>query len=154
MVHFFPVCHWSKRGIFDTNKRLWGGFVIETPDGLRFFYSGDTGFCKVFEQIGNKYKEFDLALIPIGAYKPRPFLSPQHVDPDEAVQIHRLIGSKKSIGVHWGTFPLGKEHYLAPRRELHLARITQGVSESDFVCMKHGEFLLIPKYRNNHSELL
>lgn len=79
---------------------------------------------------------------------------PQHVDPDEAVQIHRLIGSKKSIGVHWGTFPLGKEHYLAPRRELHLARITQGVSESDFVCMKHGEFLLIPKHRNNHSELL
>lgn len=95
-----------------------------------------------------KYKSFDLALIPIGAYKPRGFLMPQHVDPDEAVKIHKLIGSKKSIGVHWGTFPLGKEHYLAPRRELHLALLTQGVPEDEFVCMQHGSNILIPKNSN------
>lgn len=81
-IHFFPVHHWSKRGIFDTNKRLWGGFVIDNPDGMRIFYSGDTGFGKMFKQIGEMYSDgFDLSLIPIGAYLPRPFLESQHINP-------------------------------------------------------------------------
>lgn len=44
-----PVCHWSRRGAFDKNYRLWGGFVIESPTGKKVFYSGDTGYCPVFK---------------------------------------------------------------------------------------------------------
>lgn len=82
--------------------------MIITPEEMKVFYPGDTGFCGVFKEIGEMYHSFDLALIPIGAYKTRAFLAPQHVDPGEAIDIHKLIGSKKSVGVHWGTFPLGK----------------------------------------------
>lgn len=44
-VTFFPVCHWSKRGLFEKNARLWGGFVIKTPRGKKIFYPGDTAYC-------------------------------------------------------------------------------------------------------------
>ena len=32
-----------------------------------------------------------------------------HVDPEQAVQIHLDVVSKKSIAVHWGTFALANE---------------------------------------------
>lgn len=48
-VTFVPVCHWSRRGLNDELKRLWGGFVIETPDHNKIFYAGDTGYCEVFK---------------------------------------------------------------------------------------------------------
>lgn len=68
---FVPVCHWSRRGLFDKNYRLWGGFVIESPTGKKVFYSGDTGYCEVFGELGHIFKGFDLSILPIGAYKPR-----------------------------------------------------------------------------------
>lgn len=56
----------------------------------RFWFAGDTGYCQVFKEIGQKYGPFDLSAIPIGAYEPRWFLKPQHIDPAEAVQIHQV----------------------------------------------------------------
>ena len=67
-ITFVPVCHWSKRGLSDLNTRLWGGFVIETPEKKRLFYSGDTGYCGVFKEIGKMFGPFDLTILPIGAY--------------------------------------------------------------------------------------
>lgn len=61
-------------------KRLWGGFVIEAKD-KKIFYSGDTGKCGVFKEIGKKFKQFDLSILPIGAYEPRKYLKCQHVNP-------------------------------------------------------------------------
>ena len=68
-----------------------------------------TGYCSSFSEVGQKYGPFDLATIPIGAYEPRFMMEPQHVDPEQAVKIHMDIKSKKSIGVHWGTFSLANE---------------------------------------------
>jgi L-ascorbate metabolism protein UlaG (beta-lactamase superfamily) len=48
-ITFVPACHWSRRWIADLNKRLWGGFVIETPFKQMIYYSGDTGYCEVFK---------------------------------------------------------------------------------------------------------
>jgi L-ascorbate metabolism protein UlaG (beta-lactamase superfamily) len=68
---FVPVCHWSRRGLFDHNHRLWGGFVIESPTGKKVFYSGDTGYCEIFKELTKVFGSFDLCILPIGAYLPR-----------------------------------------------------------------------------------
>ena len=88
-VTFVPVCHWSKRGMKDLNTRLWGGFVLETPFNQKIFYAGDTGYCDVFKEIGQLFGPFDLTILPIGAYEPRIILQPQHINPEEAVIIHK-----------------------------------------------------------------
>jgi L-ascorbate metabolism protein UlaG (beta-lactamase superfamily) len=67
-VTFVPVCHWSRRGLFDKNYRLWGGFVIETERGKKIFYSGDTGYCPIFKILQKEFNSFDLCILPIGAY--------------------------------------------------------------------------------------
>lgn len=59
----------------------------------RFWFAGDTGYCGVFKEIGQKYGPFDLSAIPIGAYTPQWMLKAQHVNPAEAVQIHQ-VGKK------------------------------------------------------------
>ena len=75
----------------------------------RMYFAGDTGYCPAFKEIGQRYGPFDLAFIPIGAYEPRWFMGPQHVDPEQAVQIHVDVRAKQSIGVHWATFALAYE---------------------------------------------
>ena len=50
---------------------------------------------------------FDLSILPIGAYEPNWIMFASHTSPEEAVKIHRDLQSKKSVAVHWGTFPLG-----------------------------------------------
>jgi N-acyl-phosphatidylethanolamine-hydrolysing phospholipase D len=70
-ITFVPVCHWGRRGLTDFNTRLWGGFVVELSEKHRLFYSGDTGYCDVFKEIGDCFGGFDLAVLPIGAYEPR-----------------------------------------------------------------------------------
>jgi len=105
---FTPTQHWCRRTLMDENKVLWGSWTVIGPKH-RFFFAGDTGYCKGFKQIGKQYGPFDFAAIPIGAYKPRWFLHFQHVDPTEAVCIHEDIQSHHSLGIHWGTFPTGYE---------------------------------------------
>ena len=105
---FTPAQHWSNRKGFDINRSLWGSWTV-IGSRKRIFFAGDTGYCTAFTEIGNKYGPFDLSFIPIGAYHPRSILSPQHVDPEQAVKIHLDIKSKKSLAIHWGTFALGKE---------------------------------------------
>ena len=103
-----PAQHMSGRYFFDANKTLWGSWTVIGPKH-NFYFAGDTGYCPVFKQIGQIYGPFDLAAIPIGAYDPKWIAGQQHVDPEEAVLIHKDIGSKLSVGIHWGTFTLGYE---------------------------------------------
>ena len=105
---FVPAQHWSKRTLSDDNKSLWGGWAVIGPNN-RFYFSGDTGYCPVFKQIGQMYGPFTAAAIPIGAYEPRWFMKYQHVNPEEAVQIHEDVKSNFSLGIHWGTFALANE---------------------------------------------
>ena len=105
---FVPAQHWSKRTLSDDNKSLWGGWAIIGPN-TRFYFSGDTGYCPVFKQIGQMYGPFTASAISIGAYEPRWFMKYQHVNPEEAVMIHQDVKSNFSVGVHWGTFALANE---------------------------------------------
>ncbi|XP_001631569.2 N-acyl-phosphatidylethanolamine-hydrolyzing phospholipase D [Nematostella vectensis] len=139
---FTPTQHWCKRAATDDNKALWGSWTIIGPRH-RVFFGGDTGYCDVFKAIGKKYGPFDLAAIPIGAYHPRWFMQFQHVDPQQAVQIHKDLQAKTSMAVHWGTFALANEHYLSPPKELKEAMKSEGIPQSDFIIMKHGETQII-----------
>ncbi len=89
-------------------KCLWGSWSL-IGRNKKLFFAGDTGYCEAFKEIGNKFGKFDVSLIPIGAYEPRFMMEPQHVDPEQAVQIHIDVRSDKSIGIHWGTFALANE---------------------------------------------
>ena len=85
-----PVQHWSKRDLFDTNKTLWEGRVVKSPQ-QNLFFAGETGYSKNFEEIGKRYGPMDLSLIPIGAYAPRWFMKYMHVNHREAVKIHMML---------------------------------------------------------------
>jgi len=134
-----PVQHWSRRSYSDTNTTLWGGMALESG-GRRVFFAGDTGYSvQHFNEIGARFGGFDLALIPIGAYEPRWFMRQQHVNPEEAVMIHREVRARLSIGVHWGTFLLTDEPLDQAITDLAAARTKLGVRDEAFVTVKHGE---------------
>ena len=133
-----PSQHWGKRSLADAYERLWASWVIEA-DGNRIFFAGDTGYANHFKDIGNKYGYFDLALLPIGAYEPRWFMSSYHVNPDEAVKIHMDVRARHSVGMHWGTFILTDEPLDEPPGKLTEALRKYDIQESDFQVYQHGE---------------
>ncbi|CAF1027682.1 unnamed protein product [Adineta ricciae] len=140
-IAFCPAQHWSGRGLTDINKSLWGGFAIWDRKH-KFYFAGDTGYThniSIFRQIGRKYGPFDLSAIPIGSYEPRWMMSPQHVSPAEAVQIHIDIRSKRSIGVHWGTWAFANEYFMEPKSKLSEAVENKQLDPSSFIVVKHGE---------------
>lgn len=141
-VIFTPAQHWCKRAANDDNKVLWGSWCVLGPKH-RFFFAGDTGYCNVFKLIGKQYGPFHLAAIPIGAYEPRWFMQPQHVDPDEAVCIHEDVQAIQSIGIHWGTFSLAHEHYLDPPKKLHEALSRKALPPHTFFTVHHGQTKLV-----------
>jgi N-acyl-phosphatidylethanolamine-hydrolysing phospholipase D len=133
-----PSQHWSKRTPFDTNKSLWASWHIDIK-GFKTWFAGDTGYNEAeFKKIGQQLGPHDLALIPIGAYAPRYFMLPMHVDPQQAVKSHIDVKSKHSVGIHWGTFQLTHEPYSEPR--LLLEESIQSIEpEYPFVTMKIGQ---------------
>jgi N-acyl-phosphatidylethanolamine-hydrolysing phospholipase D len=104
-----PSQHWSARSLWDRNDTLWASWLLQIDD-FTCWFAGDTGYNKVqFRQIGDYAGSIDLALIPIGAYLPRWFMQPQHIDPTEALQMHRDVRAKQSLAMHWGSYPLAAE---------------------------------------------
>jgi L-ascorbate metabolism protein UlaG (beta-lactamase superfamily) len=144
--------HWSKRTPWDSNKALWGSFVIQTPT-QKIFFAGDTALDDgaIFKAIGKKYGYFTLALLPIGAYEPNDFMKYAHTNPHEATLIHKMINSYKSIGIHWGTFQLSFEGYYQPKEDLETAKKDLNIPANQFITLKPGEFIDI-KYKPSTTE--
>ena len=153
-----PVQHWSGRGLNDRLATLWGGYAVFAPD-QHLFFSGDTGYSKDFSDIREHFAPrqragggFDIALIAVGAYEPRWFMSSQHVNPAEAVQIHVDLGAKRSVGVHWGTFELTDESLDAPPLALAEARAAKGLADDQFFLMAVGETRKLPRRPGSAAE--
>ena len=136
-IHCVPAMHFSARGIFDRNKTLWCGYLMECQERLVYF-AGDTAFGAHFAQIREKYGSPHLALLPIGAYDPRWFMSPVHMAPDEAIRAHEILAAKTSIGIHHGTFKLTDEGIDTP------AKLISSYARPDFLVLKNGQFASIP----------
>lgn len=137
-----PIRHWSKRGLFDRNKTLWAGWVIAS-DSFRFFFAGDSGYTPHFKDIGRKLGPFDLSAIPIGAYEPRWFMRHHHITPEEALQVHRDVRSRKSVAIHWGTFILTDEPLDEPPQRLAEAKKKNGLAAEAFIVLRHGETIVL-----------
>ena len=91
-----------------------------TGPSHRIFFCGDTGYptFPLFRQIADALGPFQLSCIPIGAYEPLDLNKDAHVNPKEAVQIHKDLRSLHSVAIHWGTFALGEEPLDEPPRLL------------------------------------
>src|SRR5215469_17442680 len=137
-IHCVPALHFSARGIFDRNKALWCGYVIEYPERLVYF-AGDTAFGNHFAQIREKFGAPSVALLPIGAYEPRWFMSPVHMNPEEAVKTHDILGAKMSIAIHHGTFQLADDGVDTPEKRLLACR-----HNDSFLILKNGQFAAVP----------
>ena len=134
-----PAQHWSKRTLWDTNRTLWGGWVME-GGGMRVIHTGDLGYSRDARDIGERLGPFDLALIPIGAYAPRWFMKTMHVDPPEAVQVRSDLRAARAIGMNWGTFEdLTDEPMDEPPERLAAARAAARLTPEDFDVMAIGE---------------
>lgn len=135
-----PARHWSARGRGDRRMALWCGFLIRTPQ-RSVYVVGDTGFGDgaIFRDVRTRYGAPEVAIVPIGAYEPRWFMTDQHVDPDEAVRIMLECGARHALGVHWGTFQLTDEGREAPRLALATALMRHGIEPSRFPAMAPGQ---------------
>ena len=117
-IVYTPANHWSKRTLTDTNKALWGSWLVIGKNGSKFWFGGDTAYSDVFKQIGDKYGPMDISAIPIGNYNPRETMKFLHANPQEALKIHQDLKSKLSFGIHWGTFKMmSGEPYLEPKEK-------------------------------------
>jgi len=112
-----PARHWSMRAPWNRNDMLWGGFVYRGPEGVAY-HSGDTAFFDGFTEIGRRVGPIDWAMLPIGAYEPRWFMEPQHMNPEDAAQAFQLLGARHLVAMHWGTFKLTDEAIGEPPARL------------------------------------
>ncbi len=139
-VTLTPAQHFSARTPFDRNRALWGGFIL-VAGGVRIYFAGDTAYAPFFRDVGQRFDPIDLALLPIGAYEPRWFMQPVHMNPAEAVQAHLDLGAPESVGMHFGTFQLTTEGIDEPPRALEEACRERHVAGSRFRTLAFGESL-------------
>ena len=137
-VHSVPALHFASRGIFDRNKTLWCGYVIEYQERLVYF-AGDTAFGPHFARIREEFGSPHLALLPIGAYAPHWFMSRVHMAPDDAVRAHEILAPKISVAIHHGTFQLADESIDTPRKQLIAC-----APRDSFLVLENGQFAAIP----------
>jgi L-ascorbate metabolism protein UlaG (beta-lactamase superfamily) len=138
VVTLTPAQHFSARSPRDRNRALWGGFLLVTGS-RRVFFAGDSGYAPLFREIRECLGPIDLALLPIGAYEPRWFMRPIHMNPAEAVQAHLDLEAAESIGMHFGTFQLTTEGIDDPLRALEDARRARNIPPSQFRTLGFGE---------------
>ncbi|MBU3916870.1 MBL fold metallo-hydrolase [bacterium] len=138
-IIFVPSHHNSGRGLFDSNKTLWGGFVIKGSAG-NVLFMGDTAFGEFVEQIKKRFSNFKLAILPLGSYEKRWFMKNQHINPDEAVKIHEVLNVSQSMGIHYATFEEHAEQTIdAHEKDLKMALEKYRVPESRFWVLNFGE---------------
>jgi L-ascorbate metabolism protein UlaG (beta-lactamase superfamily) len=139
-LHLEPCHHWSARGLFDRRKALWAAFVIETPAG-KLYHIADTGYRDgaLFRDIPRKHGPIRLATLPIGAYEPRWFMAPQHINPAESVRIMQDCGAEEAIGHHWGTFRLTDEGIERPIEALKAALDKAAIDPRRFQPFRPGQ---------------
>jgi L-ascorbate metabolism protein UlaG (beta-lactamase superfamily) len=135
-----PAQHWHRRLLWDTNRVLWGGYVVRGTRSL--YHSGDTGYFDGFRTIGRVFPDLDVAVLPLGAYEPRWFMGGQHMPPEASVRAWQDVGARWMLGMHWGTFDLTDEPYQhGPFELLPQALRDDGLGSEQVAVLEHGGVL-------------
>ncbi len=150
-ITFVPSQHWSRRGLFDTNRTLWGGFVVEGTRST-VYHSGDTAYFGGFKEIAARFPAMDAALLPIGAYDPGWFMEQQHVTPEQALRAFGDLGARTLVPMHWGTFKLADEPLDEPPRRLEAERGRLGLDPSRVRVLAVGETLVVGRAADARAE--
>ena len=141
-ITFLPCNHWTMRNpLRGPNRSLWGSYLIQTASGYTIYISGDTAYFDGFEQLGREF-DIDLAIFNVGAYEPRWFMAPSHMNPRETVQAFKELNARKLMIVHWGTFRLGNEPVHFPPIQVKEELKKEGLLDR-WVDIKHGETLFL-----------
>ena len=139
VVHV-PAKHWGRRTPRD-RERGYGGFVIERH-GHHVYFAGDTAYFRGFLEIGRAFP-IDLALLPIGAYRPLSFRQ-VHCNPEDALQAFEDMQARYMVPIHWGTFRLTNEPIHEPTT--WLARLCNNNGFADRVkILQHGQTFVLPQ---------
>ena len=75
------------------------GIVVTLENGTKVYFAGDTCVFGDMQLIGRLYSP-DVAVLPIGGH--------YTMDPKEAALALELLGTKRCVPCHYGTFPLLK----------------------------------------------
>lgn len=122
-----PAQHFSGRGFTDGNRTLWASWVIE-DDGLRVFFSGDSGYFDGFAEIGRRFGPFDVTLMETGAYNAQwPYV---HLHPQQTVQAHQDLQGHWLLPIHNGTFDLAMHTWEDPFDQVLRHAVRNGVKVS------------------------
>ncbi|ENX23109.1 hypothetical protein F892_02352 [Acinetobacter vivianii] len=142
-ITFTPTQHSSARGLFDRDKSLWGSYFIQHK-ARSIYFGGDAGYSTHFIETRDLLGSPDIALLGIGAYAPKFFMQPIHMNPAEAVIAHKDLGAKLSVGMHFGTFQLASEAFDQPLKDLKIALEKENIPQSDFIILQEGETKIYP----------
>ena len=139
-ITLLPAVHWSKRSLTDTNKTLWGNFLIEYKK-FKILFACDTGYGNIYKELGEKYGPIDLTMINIGAYNFKPMFDKTiyHTTPEEALNVAKDLKSKKVLGMHWGTFVLSLEPIMEPPVRFKDNAENYGFKKEDAITFNIGE---------------
>lgn len=122
-----PVQHSSGRWLHDQNSRLWSSWVVQSKT-RRMLFLGDTGYHPSLAEI-KKLGPFDLVLMPVGGYSSFHRGHPNHVNPEEAVQLFEEVGGRLMVPMHWGTFDMNREPLDEPPARMLKEALKRGVEE-------------------------
>ncbi|MBU2488043.1 MAG: MBL fold metallo-hydrolase, partial [Proteobacteria bacterium] len=125
-IHAVPARHFGGRYLADSLFRRGAGFVLE-QGGRSVYFAGDTAWFSGFAKIGERFAP-EVALIPIGAYRPRWVMRWSHVNPEEAVRAFQALRSRWLVPIHWGTFALSLEPRGEPVRKIREIMAREGLA--------------------------
>jgi len=137
-----PAQHFSARGVHDRNRTLWSGFSVRAG-GRSIYFAGDTGLHPEFAEIGRRFGPFDVVLLPVGAYEPRWFMRPVHMNPEDALLALDGIDSGIMVPIHWGTFKLTDEPMDEPPRRIRQLWSAAGRAAEGLWLLDQGETRLL-----------
>lgn len=141
-ITLLPCNHWSMRNpLVGPNRSLWGSYLIKTATGPTIYVSGDTGYFEGFREIGEEFS-IDLAIMNLGAYEPRWFMAPSHMNPAETVRAVKELNARRLFVVHWGTFRLGDEPIHLPPIQIQ-EELEREHLLSRFAQIEHGKTLFL-----------
>jgi len=140
-ITFTPAQHSSARGLFDRDKSLWGSYFIKNAS-KSIYFGGDGGYSTHFNEINQRLGAPNIAILGIGAYEPRWFMKPVHMNPAEALLAHKNLGASMSIGMHFGTFQLSSEAIFQPLIDLKKALREEKIAANKFITLHEGETII------------